>query len=66
LELELINSIVDSPSVHLMLFISLLMYVLRSSQKREELMGVELQKVVPVLDKILTRLDIIEKKLEDK
>lgn len=49
-----------------MLFISLLMYVLRSSQKREELMGVELQKVVPVLDKILTRLDIIEKKLEDK
>ena len=61
---EMINNIVNSPSAYLMMFIILLGYVLSSSQKREHEMREQLDKTVPVLEKILIRLDVIEDKLE--
>lgn len=62
--LELINEIVNSPSAYLLLFVVLLGYVLHSSQLREKEMREQLDKTVPVLEKILIRLDVIEDKLE--
>lgn len=62
--LELINEIVNSPSAYLLLFVVLLGYVLYSSQLREKEMREQLDKTVPVLEKILIRLDVIEDKLE--
>ena len=62
--LEIINEIVNSPSAYLSLFIALLGYVLYLSQLREKEMREQLDKTIPVLEKILIRLDIIEDKLE--
>ena len=62
--MQLINEIVNSPSAYLSLFILLLGYVLYSSQMREKEMRGQLDKTVPVLEKILIRLDVIEDKLE--
>lgn len=62
--MQLINDIVNSPSAYLSLFILLLGYVLYSSQSREKEMREQLDKTVPVLEKILIRLDVIEDKLE--
>ena len=62
--MQLINEIVNSPSAYLSLFILLLGYVLYSSQMREKEMREQLDKTVPVLEKILIRLDVIEDKLE--
>lgn len=62
--LELINEIVNSPSAYLSMFVVLLGYVLYSSQLREKEMREQLDKTVPVLEKILIRLDVIEDKLE--
>lgn len=62
--MQLINEIVNSPSAYLSLFILLLGYVLYSSQTREKEMRDQLDKTVPVLEKILIRLDVIEDKLE--
>ena len=62
--LELINEIVNSPSAYLSMFVVLLGYVLYSSQAREKEMREQLDKTIPVLEKILIRLDIIEDKLE--
>ena len=61
---KFINEIVNSPSAYLSLFILLLGYVLYSSQTREKEMRDQLDKTVPVLEKILIRLDVIEDKLE--
>ena len=62
--IEMINEIVSSPFAYLILFIVLLAYVLRSSQVRETQMREQLDKTVPVLEKILIRLDVIEEKIE--
>ena len=62
--MDVVNSIVNSPSAYLTLFIALLGYVLHSSQNREKEMREQLDKTVPVLEKILIRLDVIEDKLE--
>lgn len=62
--IETIDSIANSPSAYLMLFMLLLGFVLKSSQKRESQMREQLDKTVPVLEKILIRLDVIEDKLE--
>lgn len=62
--MQLINDIVNSPSAYLSMFIILLGYVLYSSQMREKEMREQLDKTVPVLEKILIRLDVIEDKLE--
>lgn len=64
LTIEMINEIVSSPFAYLILFIVLLAYVLRSSQVRETQMREQLDKTVPVLEKILIRLDVIEEKIE--
>ena len=64
ISMELVNDIVNSPSAYLTMFIILLGYVLHSSQNREKEMREQLDKTVPVLEKILTRLDVIEDKLE--
>ena len=62
--MQVINDIVNSPSAYLSMFILLLGYVLYSSQMREKAMREQLDKTVPVLEKILIRLDVIEDKLE--
>lgn len=62
--LEVLNEIVNSPSAYLSMFVMLLGYVLYSSQLREKEMREQLDKTIPVLEKILIRLDIIEDKLE--
>ena len=62
--MQLINDIVNSPSAYLSMFIILLGYVLYSSKMREKEMREQLDKTVPVLEKILIRLDVIEDKLE--
>ena len=62
--MDVVNDIVNSPSAYLTMFIVLLGYVLHSSQNREKEMREQLDKTVPVLEKILTRLDVIEDKLE--
>ena len=62
--IEMINELVSSPFAYLILFIVLLAYVLRSSQVRETQMREQLDKTVPVLEKILIRLDVIEEKIE--
>ena len=62
--IEMVNNIVNSPSAYLTMFLILLGYVLSSSQKREREMREQLDKTVPVLDKILMRLNVIEDKLE--
>ena len=62
--MDAMNNIANSPSAYLMLFMLLLGYVLKTSQKRENQMREQLDKTVPVLEKILTRLDVIEDKLE--
>ena len=62
--MQVINDIVNSPSAYLSMFILLLGYVLYSSQMREKEMREQLDTTVPVLEKILIRLDVIEDKLE--
>lgn len=64
LTLDAVNNIVNSPTAYLSLFVVLLGYVLYSSQNREREMREQLDKTVPVLEKILIRLDVIEDKLE--
>ena len=62
--MDVVNSIVNSPSAYLTLFIALFGYVLHSSLNWEKEMREQLDKTVPVLEKILIRLDVIEDKLE--
>lgn len=62
--MDVVNEIVNSPTAYLSMFVILLGYVLYSSQNREKEMREQLDKTVPVLEKILIRLDVIEDKLE--
>ena len=62
--MDIVNEIVNSPTAYLSMFVILLGYVLYSSQNREKEMREQLDKTVPVLEKILIRLDVIEDKLE--
>ena len=62
--MDIVNDIVNSPTAYLSMFVILLGYVLYSSQNREKEMREQLDKTVPVLEKILIRLDVIEDKLE--
>ena len=62
--MDIVNEIVNSPTAYLSMFVILLGYVLYSSQNREKEMREQLDKTVPVLEKILIRLDVIENKLE--
>ena len=61
--IESFNSIVNSPSVYLTLFIGLLAYVLKSSQLRETQMRDQVDKTVPILDRLVTDVNEIKNEL---
>lgn len=67
--LEIVNSIVNSPSVYLTLFIGLLSYTLRSSNAREMRLQEQLDKIIPILDNLVRDVNDIKndmKKGSDK
>ena len=61
--IESVNNIVNSPSVYLTLFIMLLAYVLKSSQLREQQMRDQLDKIVPILDRLVRDVNDIKNEL---
>ena len=61
--IEGVNSVVNSPSVYLTLFIGLLAYVLKSSQLREQQMRDQLDKIVPILDRLVRDVNDIKNEL---
>ena len=61
--IESVNNIVNSPSVYLTLFIALLAYVLKSSQLREAQMRDQLDKTVPILDRLVRDVNEIKNEL---
>lgn len=61
--IESVNGIVNSPSVYLTLFIMLLAYVLKSSQLREQQMRDQLDKIVPILDRLVRDVNDIKNEL---
>lgn len=63
INLEVINSIANSPVAYLILFISLLWYVLKTSQEREFKMRDQLDKIVPILDNLVSQVNHIEEEL---
>lgn len=64
--MELINEVVNSPSVYLTLFIGLLGYVLKTSQIREFKMRDQLDKIVPILDNLVRDVNDIKNELKDR
>ena len=63
MNIEVINNLVNSPSVYLTLFIMLLAYVLKSSQLREQQMRDQLDKIVPILDRLVRDVNDIKNEL---
>ena len=63
INIEVINNLVNSPSVYLTLFITLLAYVLKSSQLREAQMRDQLDKTVPILDRLVRDVNEIKNEL---
>lgn len=63
MNIEAINNLVNSPSVYLTLFIALLGYVLKSSQLRETQMRDQLDKTVPILDRLVRDVNEIKNEL---
>lgn len=63
MNIEVINNLVNSPSVYLTLFITLLAYVLKSSQLRETQMRDQLDKTVPILDRLVRDVNEIKNEL---
>ena len=63
INIEAINNLVNSPSVYLTLFIGLLAYVLKSSQLRETQMRDQLDKTVPILDRLVRDVNEIKSEL---
>ena len=61
--IESVNNIVNSPSVYLTLFIMLLAYVLKSSQLREQQMRDQLDKILPILDRLVRDVNDIKNEL---
>ena len=61
--IESVNNRVNSPSVYLTLFIMLLAYVLKSSQLREQQMRDQLDKIVPILDRLVRDVNDIKNEL---
>lgn len=64
--IELANAISNSPSAYLTLFVCLLIYVLKTSSIREMKMREQLDKIVPILDNLVSKVDQIESKLDIK
>ena len=63
MNIEGINNLVNSPTVYLTLFITLLAYVLKSSQLREAQMRDQLDKTVPILDRLVRDVNEIKNEL---
>ena len=63
MNIETINNLVNSPSLYLTLFIALLAYVLKSSQLRETQMRDQLDKTVPILDRLVRDVNEIKNEL---
>ena len=66
MNIEAINNLVNSPSVYLTLFIVLLAYVLKSSQLREQQMRDQLDKIVPILDRLVRDVNDIKNELKER
>ena len=64
LSIETINSIANSPVAYLILFICLLYYILKTSSDRETKMREQLDKIVPILDNLVSKVDYIERKID--
>ena len=62
--IETMNAISNSPTAYLTLFMILLYYVLKSSNQREKEMRDQLDKIVPILDNLVSKVDYIEKRLK--
>lgn len=60
---ETVNAISNSPSAYLILFIFLLMYVLKTSSERERQMREQLDKTIPILDKLVKDMESIKDKI---
>ena len=60
---ETVNAICNSPSAYLILFIFLLMYVLKTSSEREKQMREQLDKTIPILDKLVKDMETIKDKI---
>lgn len=58
--LEVINSVANSPSAYLILFITLLMYVLKTSSEREAQMREQLNRTIPILDRLVRDVELIK------
>jgi len=63
LTLESVNSIANSPSAYLILFIFLLMYVLKTSSERERQMREQLDKTIPILDRLVKDMEVVKDKI---
>lgn len=66
ISLEMLNNIVNSPSVYLIMFSILLRYVLKSSQDRETKMREQLDRIVPVLDNLVRDVTDIKNELKER
>lgn len=64
MDITMLNDIANSPFAYLILFMLLLGYVIKSSDDREKKMREQLDKTIPILSQILTRLDIIEEEIK--
>lgn len=62
--LEMANNIANSPVAYLILFIALLWYILKTSQEREFKMREQLDKIVPILDNLVNKVNYIEEELK--
>ena len=63
LTVENINAIANSPSAYLILFIFLLMYVLKTSSERETQMREQLDKTIPILDRLVKDMEVVKDKI---
>ena len=66
LSLEMINNIVNSPSVYLVMFMFLLRFVLKTSQDRESKMREQLDRIVPILDNLVRDVTDIKNELKER
>lgn len=66
MDVEMISEVAQSQFAYLIMFIGLLVYVIKASDEREKKTREQLDKTVPILNQILSRLDVIEDKIEDK
>lgn len=66
MNVELISEVAQSQFAYLIMFIGLLVYVIKASDEREKKTREQLDKTVPILNQILSRLDVIEDKIEEK